>query len=428
MRKALLIFTISSIAVIFIVSVLIVRAHAGYYAPYDPRDLQEGLSRIEAWMQTNAPELEAGLRPGLALGDITVLARKHGVKLSQDVENLYEWANGSGPGQVFFGEYQFLPLAEALAYGEEMRKARPDEPWELPLFRSTVSSAVYAADLTANSADGETSVRFIRDEAVYTVDSVPQFITVLANSFQNGAFTYTAQKTFETKEAIFEQALLEYRGERRQRAMQFVLNGLPDHIAPDEEMQAYEDLLATGNPHAESLILQAAERWAFDEDYSYTTMLLVSRLDTQGGFDLLQKHARHINRVVRLRAYNMLSFVWPSDGRTLDAPTEQKALDDLANQTYDNSDRRLLILAMRRARDLRPVPMIIDALANPEKDTRLAAVQTLVTLKDPRGLAAIRARIPSESEAEVREACERAVGAPVSTLAQHAKLTRLASY
>jgi|SRR5215472_6041064 hypothetical protein len=94
------------------------------------------------------------------------------------------------------------------------------------------------------------------------------------------------------------------------------------------------------------MLLQAAERWAFDEDCSYATIQFLARLHTDAGFDLLQKQARHINRVVRLRAYNMLSFVWPQDGRTLDSATEQKALDDLAAQTYDNTDRRIVILAL----------------------------------------------------------------------------------
>jgi hypothetical protein len=219
----------------------------------------------------------------------------------------------------------------------------------------------------------------------------------VSQSFEAGGFNA----------AVFERSLLAVNNQHK-LALKQILRGTPDRVPPDEEIAGYEDLLATQNPQAEKFIVLAADRWYMDEDYSFATMNLLARLDTPAAWDTLQKLMRNFNPSVRKRAYAMLAFYWPADGRQLDTATANNAIQDLTTGTFDNLDQRLVVRALRRSPDAW-VPAVVAALANPEKDTRIAAAETLGILADQRATAPLVAQAAKESDEDVRAACYHAL-------------------
>jgi HEAT repeat protein len=173
-------------------------------------------------------------------------------------------------------------------------------------------------------------------------------------------------------------------------------------------MAGYDALLGTQNPQAERFILLAAQRWASDENYSFATMSLLARLDTPAAWDTLQKLMRNFNPAVRKRAYAMLAFYWPEDGRRLDDATEKIAIEDLTTGAFDNLDQRLVVRTLRRSPETW-IPAVAAALGNPEKDTRIAAAQTLGILGDQHAAAPLLAQVAKESDEDVRAACYHAL-------------------
>jgi HEAT repeat protein len=239
-------------------------------------------------------------------------------------------------------------------------------------------------------------------QLVYTGSSVQTetlagFLSVLAQSFEKGGVQFSP--------AVFEGFLLDARPLRR-KAVEQVLAGAADRLKPEEEMTAYADLLAIQHPQAEKLICVAADRWSEDENYSFSTMELLARLDTQAAWDTMQKLMRSPNAAARNRAYTMVGFWWPNDGRKLDAATEDLAIRDLT--TFNNLDRRMAVRVLRRAPDTW-VPAVAAELTNPEKETRIAAAETLGILGDQRASTALIAQAPKESDEDVRAACYQAL-------------------
>ncbi len=68
----------------------------------------------------------------------------------------------------------------------------------------------------------------------------------------------------------------------------------------------------------------------------------------------------------------------------------------------------MVIRALRRAPETW-VPAVAAELTNPEKETRVAAAQTLGILGDLRGSTALIAQAPKDSDDDVRAACYQAL-------------------
>ena len=405
-RRNLLILFFACLTAIIIASVGIVRKHTGYYDVYDPTAIQSDLTRITYWMKNQAPEMAQQLQPPADRAQILALEKPRGVRVPEEVYSLYTWHNGAAARTSLFGEYRFLPVAEAFAYGDAIHKAFPDQPYQLPLFKSNITSAAYTADCLKD-IQWETRIQFIYKGSSTETETLSDFLSSLAKSFESGAFAFSAAKGLETKTAIFEQSFLAVHPQRK-KAMDLILNGTPDRATPDEEMAGYDDLLATDNSQAEKLILLAAERWSVDEDYSFSTMRLLARLDTPAAWETLQKLMRNLNPSVRKRAYAILAFYWPADGRQLDAATRDIAVQDLTADTYDNLDRRLIVRALRRSPDSW-VPAVVIALGNKDRATRIAAAQTLGILADQRATAPLIAQAAKDSDQDVIAACYHAL-------------------
>jgi hypothetical protein len=394
-------------------------------AHYDPTQIMYDLSRISMWTRAHAPLRALGLWPPAGRPQIEALAAERGVKVPEEVYKLYDWHNGST--QALFGEYRFLPVAEAFSYGDALHKLHPGEAYKLPLFRSNLSLAAYTVECLPRERV-QTRVQFLDNGSYTKTETLTDFITALAQSFENGAF-----EANDVNQDIFERFLLNHDPPRK-NAVEMVLLDLPYRLSPEQEMAAYTDLLATQDPRAEKLIALAAERWSMDEQYSFSTMELLARLDTASAFDTLQKLMRDNNPAIRKRAYAMLAFYWPDDGRQLDKATELAAIRDLGNaremecgtdssfgcrvlraaafvrsDPFSNLDKRFVLRVLRRSPDAQPVPAVVYALANPQTETRMAAAETLGFLADQRAVAPLLVEAATDSDQEVREACYHAL-------------------
>ncbi|HEX4351113.1 MAG TPA: SMI1/KNR4 family protein [Verrucomicrobiae bacterium] len=77
------------------------------------------LARLESILKTNAPQVLAGLQPGLAATDVSKLEQQYNIQLPPELEALYEWHDGARSttnyvGNDFIPIHRFQPLAEAL--------------------------------------------------------------------------------------------------------------------------------------------------------------------------------------------------------------------------------------------------------------------------------------------------------------------------
>ena len=392
-------------------------AAAGFYlvnvrkvphVEFDDQELKISLDKIQVWMKGHAPELASGLEAGLAKSGVEDLARRRGIAVPEEVYALYNWHNGQAADLPFFDEYRFLPAGEAFDYGDAFQKAHLGRPYELPLFRSTVTSAVFTVTCMPSPTD-VAPIQFAYRETTQEGDSLTSFMKALSKSFELGVFEYTAGHAIRTKRPLMQRVFLEILPDR-QKAINKILEGNPQQVTPDQEMAGYQDLLAVEDPGVEKMVLVAAERWSFDDEYSFTTMQYLADLHTKAAFDELQKLMRHSNPAVRKRAAAMVAFWWPADGRKLDPETEAAGIDDLIKGSFDNLDRRLVLRALARSSGSpQVVSAVLLSLNNPEKDTRMAAAQTLGLLGDKRAIGPLQARMAAEVDKGVRDACYRAI-------------------
>ena len=77
------------------------------------------LAALECVLQTNAPEVLAGLQPGLTVAQITKLENQYHIQLPPDIEAIYEWRDGARESTNnvsvdIIPIHRFLPLEEAL--------------------------------------------------------------------------------------------------------------------------------------------------------------------------------------------------------------------------------------------------------------------------------------------------------------------------
>lgn len=78
--------------------------------PAEP--LAEILQRLESQIKTHSPKRLASLRPGLSHEEVIKTESEYGLRLTDELRELYEWHDGISleSEASFFGIHQFLPL------------------------------------------------------------------------------------------------------------------------------------------------------------------------------------------------------------------------------------------------------------------------------------------------------------------------------
>ena len=80
----------------------------------------EILARLESVLKTNAPQVLAGLRPGISAAEIAKLELQYHVQVPDDIRAIYEWHDGArsatnDASYDFIPIHRFVPLEELLA-------------------------------------------------------------------------------------------------------------------------------------------------------------------------------------------------------------------------------------------------------------------------------------------------------------------------
>jgi cell wall assembly regulator SMI1 len=132
-RTAKLVFAISAGIILLAVVGFVTLAHlkdSFFYPkprsmpPTVPESVSTLAERLEALLQTNAPEALAGLNPGLSDERITELETAANLKLPDDFKLLYRWHNGqnTNASTSILPGHRFVPLDQAIVERDLMEK------------------------------------------------------------------------------------------------------------------------------------------------------------------------------------------------------------------------------------------------------------------------------------------------------------------
>jgi cell wall assembly regulator SMI1 len=94
-----------------------------------PESVAEILRQLDSRIEEHSPKTFAALRPGLGWDEITAIEREYGIRLTDEMRELYAWHDGIAldSGQPFFGIHQFVPLehlaTSGLAKNQELANA-----------------------------------------------------------------------------------------------------------------------------------------------------------------------------------------------------------------------------------------------------------------------------------------------------------------
>jgi cell wall assembly regulator SMI1 len=92
-------------------------------APRMPRVVNESmpeiLGQLTSILKTQAPQILAGLQPGLSEPEIRKLEWQYQIHLPNDIKAIYEWHNGARHSATYLGDnfiplHRFVPLEETL--------------------------------------------------------------------------------------------------------------------------------------------------------------------------------------------------------------------------------------------------------------------------------------------------------------------------
>ncbi|HEY1789382.1 MAG TPA: SMI1/KNR4 family protein [Verrucomicrobiae bacterium] len=99
--------------------------------------MPEILRRLTLILHATAPQVLAGLQPGLSEQEIEKLERQYNVRLPNDLKAIYEWHDGARHSATYLGDnfiplHRFVPLEEALKK-QAAETARPAARFRLAI-------------------------------------------------------------------------------------------------------------------------------------------------------------------------------------------------------------------------------------------------------------------------------------------------------
>jgi cell wall assembly regulator SMI1 len=167
--------------------------------------MPEILARLESILKTNAPQVLAGLQPGLSDGDISKLEQQYHVQLPDDIQAIYQWHNGSARTTNFLsGDFipghRFLLLEEALAERAASSAAKASwlqrlaykvlaghrDSW-IYLFSDGAGDG-YGFDPKRKPAEGAVFYNFTETATCVFFPSAKNLMAGVAQCFEQGAF------------------------------------------------------------------------------------------------------------------------------------------------------------------------------------------------------------------------------------------------
>jgi len=167
--------------------------------------MPEILARLEAVLKTNAPQVLAGLQPGMSPGEIGRLELQYHVHVPQDIKAIYAWHDGARHNANYVGDdfipiHRFVPLEEMLAEKAAEAKgpatllqraadrifAGQRDTWYC-LFSDGVRDG-YWFDPTRKPSEGAVFYTFTEDNTFVFFPSARNLMAGIAKCYEQGAF------------------------------------------------------------------------------------------------------------------------------------------------------------------------------------------------------------------------------------------------
>ncbi len=165
--------------------------------------LAEILAKLLEYTSINS-ELKPSLRDGISTDEIVSKLKSFPFHIPVEVEELYEWHNGTAPEIGFFKGYSFLPLEDALIIREQWMRCNGDyivyEPELLPLFE--FEGEYYCVECNIEKQNKAPIWRVYHDSSkVY--DSLTAMLLALVECYETGAYRPTL-KFYDSEHSYIE--------------------------------------------------------------------------------------------------------------------------------------------------------------------------------------------------------------------------------
>ena len=165
------------------------------------RLLLNGINRIVAWLEENAPDQVANFLPGLSLQEINEKISPLPCKLSQEVYDLYQTHNGTEGESELFVYHSFMPLDTAVEYFEylnekesiQFRYRDGDPTYLFPVFDF---QGEYFAIAGGETTTETSPVYHVSDccECSLAFNSLSTMMLTLAECYESGVYVASCEE------------------------------------------------------------------------------------------------------------------------------------------------------------------------------------------------------------------------------------------
>ncbi|MBV6628163.1 MAG: SMI1/KNR4 family protein [Rivularia sp. (in: Bacteria)] len=147
--------------------------------------------RVEKWLKLNQPSVASFPYPGLTSQEIQDLTKNLPFKLPKEVQELYQWHNGTRHGHGFFPFHVFYSLEECLGFNQSIV-----DYWDDAQSMSLHSLILFSIDksffFTVGSCEEKESssiwVMHMGNEPVVCFQSLTHLLLMMAECYKTGAY------------------------------------------------------------------------------------------------------------------------------------------------------------------------------------------------------------------------------------------------
>jgi len=185
--------------------------------------MPEILRRLTLILQAKAPQVLAGLQPGMSANEIEKLEWQYNVRLPNAIIAIYEWHDGARHSAIYLGDnfiplHRFVPLEEALKR-EAVEAKRPAARFRLTMDRNFFgyrdrwfcllddgAGNGCFFDLTRKPSEGAIFCTFTEDNELTFFPSARNLMAGIATCYAQGAYHVKARRSRLEVDENLEQA------------------------------------------------------------------------------------------------------------------------------------------------------------------------------------------------------------------------------
>ncbi|BAY83230.1 PBS lyase HEAT-like repeat protein [Calothrix parasitica NIES-267] len=149
------------------------------------------LEKIEKWLKLNQPSVASFPYPGLTNKQIEELTKNLSFKLPKEVQELYQWHNGTRHGHGFFPFHVFYSLEECLGFNSNIIDYW-DDAQSMSLHTLILFSIDKSFFFTVSSCEEQELspiwVMHMGDEPVVCFESLTNLLLMISDCYETGAY------------------------------------------------------------------------------------------------------------------------------------------------------------------------------------------------------------------------------------------------